>query len=156
MELLYEGKAKEIYVGENPNEIMIKYKDSATAFNGLKKENIEGKGRLNLMFARHFFTLLEKEGIKTHTVKYLDGLTMIAKKVEIILLEVVVRNYAAGSICQREGYEKGFKFKEPLFEIFYKNDVTAQAHITQTGISKVLSDMSPAVINDKVIIPIVF
>jgi len=122
MELLYEGKAKAVYKGENSDEILIRYKDSATAFNGAKKEIIEGKGRLNLMFARHFFTLLESAGIKTHTVKYLDNLSMIAKKVEIILLEVIVRNYAAGSICKREGYEKGLKFDPPVFEIFYKND----------------------------------
>lgn len=122
MELLYEGKAKEVYGIGNSDEILIKYKDSATAFNGVKKEIIEGKGRLNLMFARHFFTLLENAGVKTHTVKYIDDLTMIAKKVEIVLLEVVIRNYAAGSICKREGYEKGYKFEQPLFEIFYKND----------------------------------
>lgn len=122
MELLYEGKAKAVYKGENSDEILIRYKDSATAFNGAKKEIIEGKGRLNLKFARHFFTLLENAGIKTHTVKYLDNLSMIAKKVEIILLEVIVRNYAAGSICKREGYEKGLKFDPPVFEIFYKND----------------------------------
>lgn len=122
MELLYEGKAKKIYKGEKSDEILIKYKDSATAFNGAKKEIIEGKGRLNLKFARHFFTLLEQAGIKTHTVKYIDDLTMIAKKVEIVLLEVVIRNYAAGSICKREGYEKGLKFDPPVFEIFYKND----------------------------------
>lgn len=122
MELLYEGKAKEIYKSSNSDEILIKYKDSATAFNGVKKEIINGKGRLNLMFARHFFTLLESAGIKTHTIQYLDDLSLIAKKVEIILLEVVIRNYAAGSICKREGYEKGYKFEQPLFEIFYKDD----------------------------------
>lgn len=122
MQLLYEGKAKAVYRTENSGEILIKYKDSATAFNGVKKENIEGKGRLNLMFTRHFFTLLEDAGIETHTIKYIDDLSMIAKKVEIVLLEVVIRNYAAGSICKREGYEKGFKFEQPLFEIFYKDD----------------------------------
>lgn len=131
MELLYEGKAKAVYGSENSAEILIKYKDSATAFNGVKKEIIEGKGRLNLMFARHFFNILEKAGIKTHTVKYIDDLSMIAKKVEIVLLEVVIRNYAAGSICKREGYEKGFKFEQPLFEIFYKNDELNDPLITE-------------------------
>lgn len=132
MELLYEGKAKEVYKGENSSEILIKYKDSATAFNGVKKEIINGKGRLNLMFARHFFTLLENAGVKTHTVKYIDGLSMIAKRVEIVLLEVVIRNYAAGSICKREGYEKGFKFEKPLFEIFYKDDALNDPLITES------------------------
>lgn len=122
MELLYEGKAKQICKAENDEDIIIRYKDSATAFNGAKKENIDGKGKLNLKFARHFFTILEDAGIKTHTVKYIDDLTLIAKRVEIVLLEVVVRNYAAGSICKREGYEKGYKFETPVFEIFYKDD----------------------------------
>lgn len=132
MELLYEGKAKEIYKSENSDEILIRYKDSATAFNGAKKEIINGKGRINLMFARHFFTILENAGIKTHTVKYLDDLSMVAKKVQIVLLEVVIRNYAAGSICKRKGYEKGFKFEEPVFEIFYKNDQLNDPLISKT------------------------
>jgi phosphoribosylaminoimidazole-succinocarboxamide synthase len=131
MKLLYEGKAKEVYETGNSDEILIKYKDSATAFNGVKKETIEGKGRLNMMFARHFFTLLENAGIQTHTVKYIDDLSMIAKKVEIVLLEVVIRNYAAGSICKREGYEKGLKFETPLFEIFYKNDALNDPLVTE-------------------------
>lgn len=131
MELLYEGKAKEVYKTENSNEILIKYKDSVTAFNGEKRETIKGKGRLNLMFARHFFTLLENAGIKTHTVKYIDELSMLAKKVEIVLLEVIIRNYAAGSICKREGYEKGHKFERPLFEIFYKDDAQNDPLITE-------------------------
>lgn len=131
MQLLYEGKAKAVYRTGNSGEILIKYKDSATAFNGVKKENIEGKGRLNLMFTRHFFTLLEDAGIETHTIKYIDDLSMIAKKVEIVLLEVVIRNYAAGSICKREGYEKGFKFEQPLFEIFYKDDSLNDPLISQ-------------------------
>lgn len=131
MELLYEGKAKEIYESQNSDEILIRYKDSATAFNGAKKEIINGKGRLNLKFARHFFTILENAGIKTHTVKYIDDLSLIAKKVEIILLEVIIRNYAAGSICKREGYEKGYKFEQPLFEIFYKDDAQNDPLITE-------------------------
>lgn len=131
MELLYEGKAKQVYKTSNPDEILIKYKDSATAFNGVKKEIIDGKGRLNLMFARHFFTLLEEAGIQTHTVKYIDDLSMVAKKVEIVLLEVVIRNYAAGSICKRESYEKGLKFDPPVFEIFYKNDDMNDPLITE-------------------------
>lgn len=83
------------------------------------------------MFARHFFTLLESAGIKTHTVKYIDDLSLIAKKVEIVLLEVVVRNFAAGSICKREGFEKGFRFGEPLFEIFYKDDSLNDPLVTE-------------------------
>lgn len=122
MKLLYEGKAKQVFETDLPCEILIRYKNSATAFNGQKKEEFEGKGAINLAFAKHFFTILENAGIKTHTVKYLDNLTMIAKRVEIVPLEVVIRNFAAGSICKRKNFEKGFKFEEPLFEIFYKND----------------------------------
>ncbi|MDR1168106.1 MAG: phosphoribosylaminoimidazolesuccinocarboxamide synthase [Heliobacteriaceae bacterium] len=129
--LLYEGKAKQIFKTASQGEILIRYKDSATAFNGEKKEIIAGKGRLNMAFTKHFFTLLENNGIKTHTVKYTDELSMIAKKVEIILLETIVRNYAAGSICKRLGYEKGVKFEEPVFEIFYKNDDLGDPLITQ-------------------------
>jgi phosphoribosylaminoimidazole-succinocarboxamide synthase len=131
MELLYEGKAKKVFKTDKPCEILIEYKDSATAFNGEKKETIEGKGKLNLAFAKHFFTLLEHAGIKTHTVKYLDNLSLVAKKVDIVPLEVVVRNYAAGSICKRQGYEKGFRFESPLFEIFYKNDDLGDPLITE-------------------------
>jgi phosphoribosylaminoimidazole-succinocarboxamide synthase len=129
--LLYEGKAKEIFNTDSPDEILIRYKDSATAFNGEKKETIKGKGQLNMAFAKHFFTILENEGIKTHTVKYTDELSMVAKKVEIILLETIVRNYAAGSICKRLGYEKGMKFDEPVFEIFYKDDALGDPLITE-------------------------
>ena len=131
MELLYEGKAKQIYKSDNAENIVIKYKDSATAFNGVKKENIDGKGKLNLKFARHFFSILENAGVQTHTVSYVDDLTLIAKRVEIVLLEVVVRNYAAGSICKREGFEKGFKFNPPLFEIFYKDDAQNDPLVTE-------------------------
>lgn len=129
-ELLYEGKAKQIFKTNCADEILIKYKDSATAFNGVKKETIDGKGKLNMAFAKHFFTILEKNGIKTHTIKYIDELSMIAKKVDIILLEVIIRNYAAGSICKRLGYEKGKKFDEPVFEIFYKDDAQNDPLIT--------------------------
>jgi len=129
--LLYEGKAKEVFNTDNKDEILIRYKDSATAFNGEKKETIKGKGKLNMAFAKHFFTLLEDAGIKTHTVKYVDELSMVAKKVEIILLETIVRNYAAGSILKRSSYEKGQKFDTPLFEIFYKDDVLGDPLITQ-------------------------
>jgi len=129
--LLYEGKAKEVFNTDNKDEILIRYKDSATAFNGEKKETIKGKGKLNMAFAKHFFTLLEDAGIKTHTVKYIDELSMVAKKVEIILLETIVRNYAAGSILKRSSYEKGQKFDTPLFEIFYKDDALGDPLITE-------------------------
>jgi len=129
--LLYEGKAKEVFNTDNKDEILIRYKDSATAFNGEKKETIKGKGKLNMAFAKHFFTLLEDAGIKTHTVKYVDELSMVAKKVEIILLETIVRNYAVGSILKRSSYEKGQKFDTPLFEIFYKDDALGDPLITQ-------------------------
>lgn len=122
MNLLYEGKAKKVFETSNNGEILIEYKDSATAFNGVKKEEIKGKGKLNLAFTKHFFTILEKNGIETHIIKYVDDLSLIAKKVEIVPLEVVIRNYAAGSYLKRSKFKKGAKFDEPVFEIFFKDD----------------------------------
>ncbi|OGH98680.1 MAG: phosphoribosylaminoimidazolesuccinocarboxamide synthase [Candidatus Melainabacteria bacterium GWF2_32_7] len=134
MVMLYEGKAKQVYNTESPDEVVIYFKDDATAFNGIKKDNIPGKGRVNLAFTRFFFNLLHEHGIKTHIVSFLDDLSLRAKKVEIFPVEVVVRNYAAGSICKRLGFEKGFKFEPALCEFFLKDDslgdpLLCRAHI---------------------------
>lgn len=120
--MLYEGKAKQIFASDSPDEVIIKFKDDATAFNGEKKDIFSDKGRVNLAFTRYFFDLLHEQGIKTHVVSFLDDITMKAKKVDIIPLEVVVRNYAAGSICKRLGFEKGMTFKPPLCEFYLKDD----------------------------------
>jgi phosphoribosylaminoimidazole-succinocarboxamide synthase len=122
MKKLYEGKAKIIYATENPDEVLIYYKDDATAFNGLKKDTIKGKGRYNLEISKIFFEYLEANGLKTHMVDVVDELTMRTKKTEIIKVEVVVRNIAAGSLCKRLGLPEGLELEKPILEFYYKDD----------------------------------
>ncbi|ADD01870.1 phosphoribosylaminoimidazole-succinocarboxamide synthase [Thermoanaerobacter italicus Ab9] len=121
-ELLYEGKAKKVYKTEEENFYIIEYKDDATAFNGLKKGTIAEKGVVNNKVSAILFALLEKNNVPNHYVKRLSDREMLVKKVEIFPLEVIVRNYAAGSICKRLGLEEGLKFKTPVLEFSYKND----------------------------------
>lgn len=120
--LLYEGKAKKIFATNNPNEVIMHFKDDATAFNGEKKDNFLDKGRVNLAFTRYFFELLHSHNIKTHIISFIDDVSLKAKKVDIVPLEVVVRNYAAGSICRRLGFQKGMNFTPPLCEFYLKDD----------------------------------
>ena len=120
--MLYEGKAKKIFATENPKEVIISFKDDATAFNGEKKDSFLDKGRVNLAFTRYFFELLHSRNIKTHIVSFIDDVSLKARKVDIIPLEVVVRNFAAGSICRRLGFEKGMVFSPPLCEFYLKDD----------------------------------
>jgi len=121
-EMLYEGKAKKVFATNNPQEVIIHFKDDATAFNGEKKDVFLDKGRVNLAFTRYFFELLHSHNIKTHIVSFLDDVSLKAKKVDIIPLEVVVRNYAAGSISKRLGFQKGMIFDPPLCEFYLKDD----------------------------------
>ncbi|AAM23859.1 Phosphoribosylaminoimidazolesuccinocarboxamide (SAICAR) synthase [Caldanaerobacter subterraneus subsp. tengcongensis MB4] len=121
-ELLYEGKAKKVYKTDKEDYYIIEYKDDATAFNGLKKGVIEEKGVVNNKVSSILFEFLEKRGIPTHYVKMLKDREMLVKKVTIFPLEVIIRNYAAGSICKRLGLQEGIKFKEPVLEFCYKND----------------------------------
>jgi len=121
-ELLYEGKAKKVYKTDEENLYIIEYKDDATAFNGLKKGTIAEKGIVNNKVSAILFALLDKNNVPTHYVKRLSDREMLVKKVEIFPLEVIVRNYAAGSICKRLGLEEGLKFKTPVLEFSYKND----------------------------------
>jgi phosphoribosylaminoimidazole-succinocarboxamide synthase len=120
--LLYEGKAKQVFETERADEVVISFKDDATAFNGVKKDTFSGKGRLNLAFTKFFFNLLQEKGVKTHIVEFLDQTSLRAKKVDIVPLEVVVRNYAAGSLCKRLGFEKGLELKPVLCEFYLKDD----------------------------------
>jgi len=122
MVLLYEGKAKQVFETEKPDEVIIKFKDDATAFNGGKKDVFFEKGRVNLSFTRLFFNMLEESGIQTHVVSFIDETSLRAKKVDIIPLEVVVRNYAAGSLCKRLGFGKGLELKPKLCEFYLKDD----------------------------------
>lgn len=122
MEKIYEGKAKEVYLTDNSEEYIIRYKDDATAGNGEKKAVIEGKGELNLAITTLIFEMLEKNGIKTHYIETLNSTDMRVKKVEILPLEVIVRNATAGSFAKRYGVEEGKFFNHPTFELSYKND----------------------------------
>ncbi len=120
--LLYEGKAKKIFESDKQDEVIINFKDDATAFNAQKKDTFSEKGRVNLAFSRYFFDLLHENGIKTHVISFIDESSMRAKKVDIIPLEVVVRNFAAGSLCRRLGFEKGMALTPPLCEFYLKDD----------------------------------
>jgi phosphoribosylaminoimidazole-succinocarboxamide synthase len=121
-ELLYEGKAKRIYATDNPNEVICEYKDALTAFNGEKASSEEGKGALNLAITTVIFEALEKAGIPTHLIKKLDETSQLVKKCDIILIEVVVRNIAAGSLAKRLGLKEGEKLPFTIVEFYYKKD----------------------------------
>jgi phosphoribosylaminoimidazole-succinocarboxamide synthase len=122
MKLLYEGKAKRIYEAEKPNEVICEYKDSLTAFNGEKSDEQSGKGALNCAITTLIFQALEKEGIPTHLIRQIDETKQLVKKVDIILIEVVVRNIAAGSLAKRLGLKEGTKLPFTIVEFYYKND----------------------------------
>ena len=121
-ELLYEGKAKKVYTTENPDVLLVDYKDDATAFNGVKKGTIVGKGVVNNRMTNHIFRMLEEKGIPTHYIEELSDRETAVKKVEIVPLEVIVRNVAAGSFSKKLGIEEGFKLLSPTLEFSYKND----------------------------------
>ena len=121
-EQLYEGKAKKVYATNDPDLVIVSYKDDATAFNGLKKGTISGKGVINNRMTNYMFKLLEKEGVPTHYVEEINERETIVKKVEIVPLEVIVRNVAAGSFSKKLGVEEGTPLKRPTLEFSYKND----------------------------------
>ena len=121
-EQLYEGKAKKVFATDDPNIVIVDYKDDATAFNGLKKGTISGKGVVNNRMTNYMFKLLEKAGVPTHYVEELNDRETVVKKVSIVPLEVIVRNVAAGSFSKRMGVEEGTALKCPILEFSYKND----------------------------------
>lgn len=121
-ELLYEGKAKKVFTTEDNELLIVSYKDDATALNGLKKGSISEKGSVNNQVSNHLMTLLEKEGIKTHFVKTLNDRDTLVRKVDIVPLEVIVRNIAAGSLAKRLGLEEGTRMAKTVLEYCYKND----------------------------------
>ena len=121
-EQLYEGKAKKVYATNNPDYVIVDYKDDATAFNGEKKGTISGKGAINNKMTNFMFKLLEKEGVPTHLVEEISDRETIVKKVEIVPLEVIIRNVAAGKNTKKLGIEEGTPLKQPTLEFSYKND----------------------------------
>lgn len=121
-EMLYEGKAKKVYTTEDPELYIVDYKDDATAFNGLKKGTISGKGVINNRVTNHLMKMLESKGIPTHFVEELSDRETVVKKVKIFPLEVIVRNIAAGSMSKRLGIEEGTVLPTTVLEYSYKND----------------------------------
>lgn len=121
-EQLYEGKAKKVYATNDPDLVIVDYKDDATAFNGEKKGTIAGKGSINNRMTNFMFKLLEKEGVPTHLVEEISDRETIVKKVEIVPLEVIIRNVAAGSFSKKLGIAEGTPLKTPTLEFSYKND----------------------------------
>ena len=121
-EQLYEGKAKKVFKTDDPELLIVAYKDDATAFNGLKKGTISGKGVINNKMSNLLMGMLEKKGIPTHFVKELSDRETLVKKVSIVPLEVIIRNISAGSFSKKYGVEEGIAFDEPTIEFSYKND----------------------------------
>lgn len=121
-EQLYEGKAKKVFATDDPALLIVAYKDDATAFNGLKKGTIVGKGVINNKMSNRLMAMLEKNGIPTHYVKELSDRETLVKKVSIVPLEVIVRNISAGSFAKHYGVEEGIVFDQPTVEYSYKND----------------------------------
>jgi phosphoribosylaminoimidazole-succinocarboxamide synthase len=130
-EQLYEGKAKKVFATENPELYIVEYKDDATAFNGLKKGTIAGKGVINNRMTNLLMQMLEKKGIPTHFVEEISDRQTIVKKVSIVPLEVIIRNISAGSFAKNYGVEEGIVFEQPTIEFSYKNDALGDPLINE-------------------------
>lgn len=121
-EQLYEGKAKKVFATDKDDVVLVSYKDDATAFNGLKKGTIQGKGIVNNICSNHLFKMLEEKGIETHYIEEISDTDTLVKKVAIVPIEVIVRNIAAGSLSKRLGIEEGTVLPSTVLEFCYKND----------------------------------
>lgn len=130
-EMLYEGKAKRLYATNDPSRTIIEYKNSFTAFNGQKRAEMEGKGRLNNLISSKIFSYLATKDIPVHFIKQIDDLHQEAIRVRILPIEVVVRNITTGSICKRLGVEEGITLPRPLIEFYYKDDALGDPIITE-------------------------
>ena len=137
MEKLYEGKSKVVYSSEEPGTCIIKYKDTATAGNGVKKEDLPGKGKLNAAISNIIFDYLMKNGIETHLLKVIDETTVLAKKAEIVMVEVIVRNIAAGSFSKKYGVPEGSPLKNTVVEFSYKSDELGDPMINDSQITAI-------------------
>lgn len=140
MTLLYEGKAKRLYSTDNPNELLMEFKDSATAFNGEKKAEFTDKGRLNKTLTLKLYRVLEAQGVPTHLVRDAGETTLIVKPVDIIPIELVVRNVIAGSLAKRLGKPEGTPLKSPVVELYYKDDslgdpIINDDHVRELGLA---------------------
>ena len=137
MEKIYEGKSKIVYKGEKDGECIIKYKDTATAGNGAKKEDLPGKGKLNAEISNIIFDYLMKNGIKTHLIKVIDDTTVLVKKADIVMVEVIVRNIAAGSCSKKYGVPEGTPLKNIVVEFSYKSDELGDPMINDSQITAI-------------------
>jgi len=135
VKMIYEGKAKKVYTTNDENIYIVAYKDDATAFNGVKKGTIQGKGVINNRVSNHLMRLLEKHGIKTHLVEELSPNETAVKAVKIVPLEVIVRNIAAGSLSQRLGLPEGTKMKSTVLEFSYKDDALGDPMVNEYHIA---------------------
>ncbi|CCQ91921.1 Phosphoribosylaminoimidazole-succinocarboxamide synthase [Nitrospina gracilis 3/211] len=140
LEKIYEGKSKNIHTTEDPDLLIQYFKDDASAFNGIKKGEIVDKGIVNNHVSAAIFKFLEGKGIKTHMVKELNDREMLVKKLDIILVEVVLRNVVAGSLAKRMGRPEGETLKNPILEFYYKNDdlgdpMINEYHIREFGLA---------------------
>lgn len=135
LELLYEGKAKKIFKTDIDDQLLVQYKDDATAFNGEKKGTITGKGELNNRISGIFFQMLTENGIENHYIKQLSETEQLVKDVKIIPIEAVVRNIAAGSLAKRLGLEEGTALRHPVVELYYKDDSLGDPLINSSHIS---------------------
>ena len=122
LQQLYEGKAKKVFATNDPEKLIVEYKDDATAFNGLKKGTIKGKGVINNQMSNRLMAYLEKQGVPTHFIQEINERETVVKKVSIVPLEVIVRNISAGSFAKHYGVEEGIVFDQPTIEFSYKND----------------------------------
>ena len=133
-ELIYEGKATKIFTHDDVDKVKIEFKDDATAFNALKKEKFEGKGKLNCLISARIFEILIKKNIPTHFIQLENENTMIAKKIKVIPLEIVLRNTAYGSLCKQTTIKPGTFLSKPLIDIYLKNDELNDPLITKDRI----------------------
>lgn len=137
LEQLYEGKAKKVYATDNAELYIVDYKDDATAFNGLKKGQIVGKGVINNKVTNHLMKMLEQKGIPTHFVEQLSDRETVVKKVTIVPLEVIVRNIAAGSLAKRLGIEEGVRMAKTVLEFSYKDDALGDPMVNEYHIAAI-------------------
>jgi phosphoribosylaminoimidazole-succinocarboxamide synthase len=143
-ELIYEGKAKMVFTTDNPDQVIHEFKEDATAFDGKKRGTITGKGRTNAQMSDIIFRYLEKRGIRTHYIQLLSENEILTWWLEMFKVEIIVRNYAAGSLAKRLGYEERTKMKSPLVEFYYKSDelgdpMLSRAHIQELDEMKVIA-----------------
>ena len=132
--LIYEGKAKKVFSHDDEDKVIIEFKDDATAFNAVKKARFEGKGKLNCLISAKIFELLEKNNIPTHFIKLKNENTIIAQKLNVIPLEIVLRNTAFGSLCKQTTIKSGTVLKKPLIDIYLKNDELNDPLVTRDRI----------------------